>query len=154
MQEKNKITKHIQPPTYLFLTVLSVILLHFLLPFKKVIFYPWNLLGIILLFIGIIINILADNEFKKQKTTVKSFEESTALITNGVFKLSRNPMYLGFSLIIIGITIFMGSISSYSVIIIFIFIMQKKFIIIEERMLAHKFGIKWLEYKQKVRQWI
>jgi hypothetical protein len=54
--------------------------LHFLLPLTRVIPSPWNLLGIIPLAGGIALNIIADNAFRKAETTVKPFEQSTALM--------------------------------------------------------------------------
>ena len=58
--------------------------------------------------LGIALNLAADNSFKRYKTTVKPVENSTVLITAGVFRLSRHPMYLGFVLILVGITLLMG----------------------------------------------
>ena len=51
--------------------------------------------------LGLTPNLLADRAFKKRDPTVKPFEESTALLTTGVFRVSRNPMYLGFGLILV-----------------------------------------------------
>ncbi len=44
-------------------------------------------------------------------TTVKPFEESQALVTGGVFRISRNPMYLGMTLILLGVTLILGSVT-------------------------------------------
>jgi protein-S-isoprenylcysteine O-methyltransferase Ste14 len=104
--------------------------------------------------VGLALNLVADRAFKKCKTTVKPFEESAALVTSGVFQISRNPMYLGFVLILTGITIFMGSLAPYAVIIIFILLLENVFIKVEEVMLEEKFSQTWLEYKQKVRRWL
>lgn len=96
----------------------------------------------------------ADRAFKKVETTVKPHEESTTLITDGVFRLSRNPMYVGFVLILLGIAIFVGSLTPYAVVIVFPILMDRIFIRGEERMLEETFGGAWLEYKKKVRRWI
>jgi protein-S-isoprenylcysteine O-methyltransferase Ste14 len=82
------------PPIYLFSAIAIMVLLHFLLPGTKVLALPWNLPGVIPLAFGIIINLSADKSFKKNETTVKPLEKSDRLITKGVFKISRHPMYL------------------------------------------------------------
>jgi protein-S-isoprenylcysteine O-methyltransferase Ste14 len=131
-----------------------MVVLHFLFPVSKIIPFPWSLLGVIPLSFGLVINLIADRAFKKHATTVKPFEESTALITAGVFRFSRNPMYLGFVLILLGIATLMGSLTPYLVIPPFAVLMNVLFIRVEERMLEATFGESWLEYSSRVRQWL
>jgi protein-S-isoprenylcysteine O-methyltransferase Ste14 len=109
--------------------------------------------GLIPAITGAILNLLADRAFKIKKTTVKPFEESTTLITTGVFKISRNPMYLGMALILIGICIFLGSVTPYIIVVLFIVLMHNFFINVEEEMLAKTFGDLWLQYKKETRSW-
>ena len=119
-----------------------------------IIYFPWNLLGIIPVIIGAVLNLMADRAFKINKTTVKPFEESSSLITTGVFKISRNPMYLGMALVLSGVCIFLGSITPYIIVVLFIMLVQTIFITGEEKMLADTFGDAWLEYKKKTRSWL
>ena len=142
------------PPTYFNSSILLIVLIHFIWPGDIIIYFPWNLLGIIPVFIGAFLNLLADKAFKINKTTVKPFEESTTLITKGVFKISRNPMYLGMAWVLIGISIFLGSITPYIVVILFVILMQLIFIRVEEDMLAKTFGDTWLNYKKTTRSWL
>jgi protein-S-isoprenylcysteine O-methyltransferase Ste14 len=144
----------ITPPVYLFLSIAIMLLLHFLLSKTRVLPFPWNLFGIIPLVLGIVLNLVADRSFKKKKTTVKPLEESTALITDGVFRLSRHPMYLGFVLILLGIAALMGSLTPYVIVFGFAVFMHIVFIKFEEKKLEETFGEAWLRYKRKVRQWI
>lgn len=146
--------KNILPPTYLLIAIVSMVALHFLLPFASLLPFPWNLLGLIPFMIGVGINILADNAFKRVNTTVKPHETSTTLITDGVFTFSRNPMYVGFVLILLGIAIFIGSLSPYLIVLLFPIVMEKMFISVEEQMLEKTFGNTWLTYKQQVRRWL
>jgi protein-S-isoprenylcysteine O-methyltransferase Ste14 len=141
------------PPTYFNSSIFLIILVHFIWPGKLIIHFPWNLLGIIPVFIGAVLNLLADRAFKINNTTVKPFEESSFLITTGVFKISRHPMYLGMVLVLIGISIFLGSVTPYIVVVLFIILIQTLFITVEERMLAETFGDAWLEYKKNTRCW-
>ena len=73
-------------------------------------------------------NLWADRIFKDQKTTVKPDEKPTSLIDYGPFKISRNPMYLGMAIILIGTGIILGSISSFSGFVLFILAMEFYFI--------------------------
>ena len=88
------------------------------------------------------------------KTTVKPFGEPSILVTDGVFRISRNPMYLGFALILMGVAVLMRPITPYIVIPLFVVLMDRGFIKAEEQMLLEKFGAAWLEYTKKTRRWI
>ena len=114
----------------------------------------WNLLGMIPLALGVVVNLIADQAFHKANTTVKPFKESTALITEGAFRISRNPMYLGFVLVLIGIAVLMRSLTPYVIVLIFAILMDRMYIREEERMLAEEFGTAWEQYKRNVRRWL
>ena len=144
----------IMPTTYLLIAMLVLFAIHFLFPGKVIIPPLWNLLGIIPLGIGVAINLAADSAFHKTGTTVKPFQESSALLTSGAFRISRNPMYLGFVLILVGVAILLRSSTPYLVIIAFAIFIDRVFITVEESMLAQKFGSSWVEYKQKTRRWM
>jgi protein-S-isoprenylcysteine O-methyltransferase Ste14 len=141
------------PPAFLLSTIVIMVALHFLLPGSQIIRGSWRFLGLLPFILGNILNALADQAFKQHETTVKPFEESTYLVTDGVFRLSRNPMYLGFVLILVGFAVLLGSLTPWIGMIIFPFLMHYRFIRIEETMLEAQFGDNWLEYKQKVRRW-
>jgi protein-S-isoprenylcysteine O-methyltransferase Ste14 len=146
-------TRKLLPTHYLLIAILFMIALHFFYPLVRVIPLPWTILGLLPLASGIVINLIADKAFHKAKTTVKPFQEATNLITKGVFRYSRNPMYLGFLLILIGIALLFGSLSPWFIVPIFAYLMDRVFIQVEERMLEEKFGLAWLVYKKKVRRW-
>ena len=142
------------PPAYLFAALSAMVLLHFLVPVYQLTSHPWNAIGLIPLIAGIVLNLAADAALKKHGTTVKPFEKSTVLITSGVYKFSRNPMYLGMILMLIGVALLMGSIAPYSIIPVFIIIIDKTFIRTEEDSLDRQFGRAWIEYRDNVRRWL
>jgi protein-S-isoprenylcysteine O-methyltransferase Ste14 len=144
----------LMPPTYLLIAILLCIILHFLIPILYIIPSPWNFLGLVPLLLGIWINLSADRAFKQAKTTVKPFKESNSLIQEGVFRFSRNPMYLGFVGILFGISFLLRSVSPYLVVVVFVILIDVMFIQVEERMLETKFGDEWEHYRSKVRKWI
>ena len=146
--------ERVLPPTYLFVAIIVMVAFHFLFKSTVVIPFPWSMFGIILLVVGFYIAIVADAQFKKIGTTIKPFEESSELVTDGMFRFSRHPMYLGFALALLGIAVIMGSITPFIVVIIFTILMEVIFIRIEESMVAEKFGDEWIEYKKSTRKWL
>ena len=142
------------PPTYLLIAIAVMVVLHFVFPIMTVVSLPWSLLGIVPLVVGVVINMVASNTFQRVNTTIKPFEEATTLATSGVYQVSRNPMYLGFALILAGIAILLGSVTPYVVIPVFMILIERNFIQIEEQGLEQKFGQQWLEYRQRVRRWV
>jgi len=142
------------PTVYLLVAMVLCIFLHFLIPIVYIMPVPWNLLGFIPLILGIWINISADRAFKLAETTVKPFEESSILIQDGVFRWSRNPMYLGFVGILLGMSMLLRSLSPYIVIVVFIILIDLVFIRVEEEILEVKFVEEWKAYRSKVRRWI
>ncbi len=76
------------------------------------------------------------------------------MITSGLFKISRNPIYLGMLLILLGEAILLGSIITFIFPLLFIISTNVAVIPIEEKMLEKRFGKKYLDYKNKVGRWI
>ena len=146
--------KKVLPPTYLLVAIILVLLLHFTFPVATFVQVPLNLIGLFPLLIGVALNLIADRDFKRYQTTVKPYEESATLLTEGVYRFSRHPMYLGFVLILLGISLLLGSISPYVVVLIFAILMEIVFIRVEEEMLNETFQEEWRQYKSKVRKWI
>lgn len=142
------------PPAYLFASLSTMVLLHLLIPVHQLASHPWNAIGLLPLIAGIALNLATDTALKKHGTTVKPFEPSTTLITSGVYKFSRNPMYLGMILILIGVALLMGSLTPYGIIPIFVIIIDRSFIRPEEDMLNKQFGRTWTEYRKNVRRWL
>ena len=145
--------KRIMPPAYLVMAVLIMVALHFLLPVREVVPSPCRYLGIALLVIGLALNIWSDQIFKKAKTTVKPFERSSRLVTEGPYRFSRHPMYLGMVAILIGLGIALGSITPWAVVPAFAFL-AGKFIAIEEKAMEETFGQAYRDYRRRVRRWI
>lgn len=85
---------------------------------------------------------------------MKPYEESKDLVTDGIFRISRHPMYLGMVLILLGISILLSSLTPFIVVTTFAVIMETVFIRVEEQMMQETFGLEYVEYKQKVRKWI
>jgi len=144
----------VMPTTYLLVAILAMIALHWLIPLRTLIPSPWNLLGLLPLAAGVGLNLLADRAFHMAKTTVKPLERPAVLVRDGVFRCTRNPMYLGFVLVLLGIAILLRSVTPFLVIPIFAILMDRLFITAEEFNLERSFGEDWLQYRTQVRRWL
>ena len=141
------------PPTYVLLSIVIMVALHYIAPVAMILAFPWRFWGLLPLAAGIALNIAADRAFKRRATTVKPFERSTTRLTDGVFRWSRNPMYLGMVLSVAGIALLLGSLSPWLLVAILVFLLQRNFITVEERMLEGSFGAAFIDYKKRVRRW-
>lgn len=144
----------IMPDGYFIIFIGMSILLHFTFPLLKIIPYPYSLIGIILIITGFLITLITNFILLKRRTSIKPFDAPSVLIVSGSFRFSRNPIYLGMTLILLGVATILGSLFPFILTIIFVIIINKLFIPIEENDLERLFGEKYLEYKTKVRRWI
>lgn len=115
-----------------------------------------TLVSILILLIGILILIIPVTNFIKYKTTINpiEFKKVNKLVTSGIYKYSRNPMYLGLLLIVISSSILYLNIYSVSTPIFFYYWINRFQIQREEIFLTEKFGKEYLSYKTKTRRWI
>jgi|TARA_A200000113_G_scaffold76168_1_gene66991 protein-S-isoprenylcysteine O-methyltransferase Ste14 len=115
-----------------------------------------NSLSTISFVLGITVFATAVSSFKRQNTTVNpiSIEKASSLVVNGVFKYSRNPMYLGMLFILLGLTFkfnLIGGLLFTSIFMIFISIFQIK---PEEAAMEKLFDQEWKDYIKNVRRWL
>ena len=113
-------------------------------------------ISIFILSAGVLIFVNPVLQFIKSKTTVNpiQFEEVNKLVTSGIFKYSRNPMYLGMLMIVLSTSIFYLNVYSILTPLLFILWINKFQIKREEEFLIEKFGDEYLSYKKKTRRWI
>ena len=145
--------KRIMPPTCLVTAVLIMVALHFLLPVAKIVPWPYRYLGVPLLTAGVVLNVWSDQIFKKAKTTVKPFERSSRLVTEGPYRFSRHPMYLGMVVILIGLGVLLGSVAPWVVVPAFVLV-AAKFMSVEEKAMEETFGQAYRDYRRRVRRWL
>lgn len=142
------------PPTYHLMAIIVMIALNSIFPLKEIILAPYNYLGFTFVLIGTGMSLGGAFMFGKAKTPIIPFKKSTRLLTTGLYRYTRNPMYLGMILVLIGVFILLGSITPFLVIPPFVWLMQRKFVAVEERHLEETFGEQYRAYKQTVRRWI
>ena len=115
-----------------------------------------DIISALFLSLGIMTLIVAFLSFKKQKTTVNPLqpEKASSLVVSGVFKYSRNPMYLGLSLILLSAAIQFNFVGGILIVFMFIAFITKFQIIPEEIAMERLFGEEFIRYKEKTRKWI
>lgn len=113
-------------------------------------------LGIALIIAGVLIDISALVQFIKQRTTPNplSPQNANAIVISGLYKFSRNPMYLGLLLSLTGWAIVQANLFGFVCLPIFIWLINTMQIKPEERILREKFGDSYQQYLSKVRRWI
>jgi protein-S-isoprenylcysteine O-methyltransferase Ste14 len=111
-------------------------------------------IGLILIGLGFLFAFNSISRFIKAKTGVVPFSESTTLITEGFYKYTRNPMYVGMNSFLLGLLIILNNPFNLIFLIIFFFIVRNLFVIKEEIQMEETFGEEYLSYKARVRRWL
>jgi len=127
-----------------------------ILPFGYFNFFGRIYLMCVLLSIALLIGVTAVLQFLKQKTTVDPMNPNkvSSLVTSGLYKFSRNPMYLAMLLLLIGFCLWLGNAFNSLLIAGFIHYMNKFQIFPEEEILQNRFGKAYKVYCTKVRRWL
>ena len=94
--------------------------------------------------------------FRKHKTTVNpiSPDAATTLVTAGVYSITRNPMYVGMLLLLLGLVLWLSAVSAVAMVLPFYFLIDRNQIAIEERALLNKFGDAYRDYAERVPRWL
>jgi len=144
------------PVVQVIVTAGLMLLIAWLIPFGRVAgAWQWPLV-VVLGVAGAGLILVCGLAFIRAKTTVHPAcpEKTSALVVDGLYCFSRNPMYLGFLLILLAWGVFLGSLPAFAPIPLFIGYITKYQILFEERVLEQKFADSYRQYKSKVRRWI
>ncbi|AEJ01104.1 isoprenylcysteine carboxyl methyltransferase [Nitrosomonas sp. Is79A3] len=112
--------------------------------------------ALVILIAGFALIIVGASAFISAKTTVNPMtpELATSIVSSGIYKLSRNPMYLGLFIMLAAWVIFLGNILSALLLPLFILCMNRFQIIPEENALLEKFGDGYAGYLKSIRRWL
>ena len=142
------------PPTTFFISIIGMLLLHSFAPVAQPIGSCVNWSGFILMLIGVAIASWHSRLFKDMDTNINTFEKPNTLIRQGLFQYSRNPMYLGFVICLIGIAVYLGSLTPFVMVAGFFLLAHYWYIPFEERDMQAVFGFEYQQYRKVVRRWI
>ena len=115
-----------------------------------------RVLAVVLAAIGIVCVGAGIKEFRRHETTIdpRDPQRSSSLVDTGIFRFTRNPMYLGLLVVLAGWAVFLGNLLPFLVLPMYVLYLGKYQIEPEERFLAAKFGDHFEAYRRKVRRWI
>ena len=113
-----------------------------------------DVLGSLLVVAGLVLMGLAILQMMVARTTVIPRRNPDRMVTGGVFRLSRNPIYLADVLILTGLYIAWDALYAMPMIAVFIYVIQSRFILDEEKRLDDLFGAEYEAYKAQTRRWL
>lgn len=133
----------------MYLSAVLTASLNFLLPYR-------NLISMILFFSGILIVLIAGYQFRLASTTVNPLtpDATSTLVTSGLYKYSRNPMYVGFLIFLIAWGVYLANLVAFVLLPLFVLFITRLQIIPEEQVLKALFSEQYSSYASKVRRWI
>jgi len=146
----------IPPPVYALSMAVMMWLLNQYFPVLRFIDSPWNKLGLVLIVLAIILDSSSLYLFIKKHTTINPMHPNHTkdLVTTGLYRFTRNPMYVGLLVILFGYAIWLGSLTPFVLLPLFYGLITNMQIKAEERILEEKFGQEYLDYKNRVRRWL
>jgi protein-S-isoprenylcysteine O-methyltransferase Ste14 len=154
MTQQTSTPPRFYPPVLFLASLVLMGALHYLLPQVRWLDWPWRGVGAVPLAGGLLTGLWAIGLFRRRDTTIIPFEQSSSLIVDGPYRLSRNPIYLSMVLVLLGVWLLLGSLSPVLVVLLFVWWISTRFIVKEEQHLETQFGRTYLEYKEKVRRWV
>jgi protein-S-isoprenylcysteine O-methyltransferase Ste14 len=144
----------IAPPLLFVLPIVASLALEWFVPTTFVRgAFRW-ILGAIFLVAGLALNIGGFVTQKRAGTDPIPFNPSTRIVSHGPYRFSRNPMYIGFALVTLGIAVLVDCVWTLLAVPIGLVLIDHLVITREERYLERKFGEEYLSYKHRVRRWL
>jgi protein-S-isoprenylcysteine O-methyltransferase Ste14 len=146
--------KPIYPPTYLLVAMLLMVGLHFVVPITPVVTAPLRYVGAAFVGLGLGLILWCALLFHRAKTTITPFERPAELVVRGPYRVSRNPIYVGMLCLLLGTAVLLGSLTPFVVLPVFAWSIDRRFIRVEETMLARAFGSRYDAYRGSVGRWL
>lgn len=140
------------PPALVAICIFTMVALHIFFPIAIILDQP-ILAGIVGLG-GLAFTISSARLFSRIGTEIHTFHKPGQLVTSGLFRITRNPIYLGFLLLLLGVAIGLGSTAPFLMVGVFFVIANTWYIPFEERKMEETFGADYLAYKARTRRWI
>ena len=146
----------IPPALQLVLTALLIRGVAMLMPWASFEWAGWFWIAVTLVATGLGVAALGAIEFGRQRTTVDPMhpEKASRLVSSGVFRFSRNPMYLGFLLVLLGGAAWTGNGMTLLPLLLFVLYLTRFQIIPEERWMQRQFGSAYTAYRSRTRRWL
>jgi protein-S-isoprenylcysteine O-methyltransferase Ste14 len=145
----------VAPPPLIYLTGLALGFgLELLLPGSSVPDAVQWIGGGLLAALGLVLLASFNTAFTRKGTAVEPWKPTTAIVTTGPYRVTRNPAYLGMTLLYIGIALLADALWVLAPLPVVLAVIDRAVIAREERYLERKFGREYLDYKAGVRRWV
>ena len=158
MSDKQKdspnINKNVHPPIVAMVFIIISLLMGYFVPILAGMPPLLKNIGLGLTFIGFLFGVGAFLEFRKARTTLDPHGSVKALVRGGVYRFTRNPIYLGFLFMVVGFPLAYGSLWGFVVSPLFMATLSRLVIEKEEAYLEKKFKGEYTDYSSKVRRWL
>ncbi len=148
------IKRVIYPPIWLVFGLIAVFVLNEFYPGPRFTFLVGQVVGSVLILSGLALLVYAGGLFRRAGTDLIPFRNVSALVTEGVYRFTRNPMYLGMVAVLLGCAVTVGASMALVVPLVFAVIVEARFIRPEEAMLREVFPEEYPAYCQRVRRWL
>lgn len=112
------------------------------------------LIGLAFMLCGLLLNFAAIAAFARRGTPMDAEREPTALVADGPYRFTRNPMYAAGIVILAGLVLFLGELRSALVLPGYVLLVARSFVPSDERRMAALFGDAWRDYTRRVRRWL
>ena len=142
------------PPLWLLAALLAMLGLHLWLPIAVWLPSPWRHVGWLVLAASLATMLAALGRFHRVGTGIRPFSPVTALVCEGPFRVTRNPMYVGMVGAALGTAIAFGSLSPLVVPPLLWLVLDRRFVRREEAFLRQHLGPAYDEYRARVRRWL
>ena len=149
-----RVKRIIYPPMWLAFGIVTIFVFNEFYPGARFTSVAGQVAGGAFILVGLVLLVIAGGLFQRAGTDMIPFREVSALVTTGVYRFTRNPMYLGMALVLLGCAVTVGASSSLIVPPVFMVIIEMRFIRPEEQMLQELFPEEFPAYCRKVRRWI
>ena len=144
----------IAPPLLFVLPILASLALEWFVPTSFVDgVFRW-ILGALIVVTGLALNVVGFITQKRAGTDPIPFNPSTRIVAHGLYRFSRNPMYIGFALCTLGVAMLVNSAWMLLAVPVGLILIDRTVVTREERYLERKFGEEYLTYKRRVRRWV
>lgn len=143
----------IPPPILALLCLAGGLILHSFAGGPQTIF-AHHILGLVLVAGGVGLSFYAAALFQAHRTTKNPQGEATTFVVEMPYTFTRNPMYLGMTLVLFGFAVFFGSIAMLLAPIVFVVLIDRTVIPLEEQNMERLFGAQYTDYLTRVRRWL
>ncbi len=114
----------------------------------------WAPLGIVIVLLAVLVLLWAMAAFRRKRTPLEPWKATRAIVDDGPFAFSRNPVYIAFAMVEVGVGLWSDKLAVVALVIVPVVLIATMVVPREEEYLRRKFGAEYLAYCARVRRWV